>query len=408
MSSSYRNLVGLVALGAATVAGAADTYFTPQLDAGVEYHTDRDMTPEGVTPLFKEDVVGYVANVGGTAGVRTQRGLTELRPRLQLLEYPDRDDLQKVNAYLDLRSQYTNLLSRWDLAGRFRREDRSEAQFVDAGYDDFDPNDPVVDSAGRISFIEETMTDWQLRPQYRRNLNERMGFGFGGFYSQAQFESDSTVTSGQDYASWQADSFLFWGLRERTQITSGLYAARFDTDDDSNKTQGYGLSFDVDHSFSEVLSGLLAIDVERTEVDQRSRPTEESTNFGVSVGLVSRGEISQWRVTAGRTISPSSYGSRANVDQIRVQHLRNLSPRFRLSAALRAFRSRPQGDTVSNDGDRDYLRGELDLIWELSRTWSLSGGYSYTRQEYATDPGPGDNSVFAIRIGYTGLAPQRR
>jgi hypothetical protein len=256
--------------------------------------------------------------------------------------------------------------------------------------------------------VKETLTNVQLRPSYRRSLTERAGFGLNGIYQQASFSSNGTLSSGSDYKSWEVGSFFFWQLRQRTELSTGLYTARFTADASDNLTRGVGVSMDLAHEFGPTVSGTVSLDAERTKVEEGTAPTDESTNFGLNVGLTTRGETSQWRLTAGRTINPTTYGARSNVDQVRVQYLRDLSARWKFSSAVRAFRSRAQGSNISRSDDRDFLRGEVEILWNVTRTWYATAGYSYARQEYKNDLGPGDNNIFAIRFGYQGLPPQWR
>ena len=109
MRSRLAVATAMVLAGAAAAVGpveAAETYVRPQVDLRVENNDNFDMTPD---PSQDSDVYGYIADLRALIGIATPRSDTSLRPRVRLQEYPDRDDRQRTEAFLDLKSSY-----RWE------------------------------------------------------------------------------------------------------------------------------------------------------------------------------------------------------------------------------------------------------------------------------------------------------
>lgn len=408
MSLSFRRGVALACVAVSSAAGAADYYFTPQVDAGATYYTNRDMTPDGGTvSIYGKDDTQYRINVGGILGARTPRSVTELRPRLEFQDYLERGYLKRVNGYLDLNNTYTTQLSTWSLRGNVRREDRTQAEFPDAAYDDFDPDDPTITSAGRPLIIDQTSTQWQLRPSIRRDLSQRTGIGLDGLYQAQRMRSEDDANLNYGYDNLELRPFMYWQMGPRTGFEAGAYVARYETEDNVSTVKTQGLTVDWLRQWSPIYSGVFTLNVEQSDEDSPGPEAGKSTSVGGEISLRRQGQVSQFSMNLGRVMGPSIYGSRSNIDQLRVQFRRNLSPRLVSNFAVRALHERSQGDETSAR-DHDYVRGEVELRWAFTRTLWISGRYFYTWQEYkaATDSAQGHSA--GIRFGYSGLPPRRR
>ncbi len=101
-------------------AWGAQVYVQPQIDLRTEANDNLDLKPAG-TP--EGDIYGFIADAQTLVGIYTQRSETSVRPRLRFQEFPDRDDLQRVEAFLDLRSRYNWERSEFLLIGRYALQD---------------------------------------------------------------------------------------------------------------------------------------------------------------------------------------------------------------------------------------------------------------------------------------------
>ena len=418
MSSSFRDLVTASRLLAAAIgfalaqsaAAAVDGYVIPEVDVGAEHHSNIDVRP--TNDQVDSEVDGYSAGVGATFGVRSLRGTTEARPRVDFEKYPDRDELSDPNYYFDLKSTYEFQRDKLKMIGHYSRENSVQAEIPEAGFDQFDPNNPIDTTGSRILLQAETTTRVQLRPEYIHEFTERVGAGVSAIYQTVNFDSDGPTTR-RDNDYLQGEGFLTWKLDQRTDLRTGLYGARYKTDDDTNQTDAKGVSLMLQRSWTQSLSGFVQLNAERTEVDSvviaNGTPvgpgtTDKSNSWGFTVGGYRLTPVSQTYLAAGRTLTPSFAGARAEVDELHLEYNRNLSERMMLTSALRGTRSRSQGGDGSDDND-DFV-GEVGARYLITRTWYVAGGYSYIWQRFQADDTSGHDNVFRIRFGYYGLPPQ--
>ena len=401
---NWRQLGARVLAGlATTLAGhalAADRYFVPQVELDFIHHTNPELISNS------SSASGYLADASAILGLQSPRSKSELRPRIQYENYSSRSELRHVNQYIDLNSYYNLQRSQWTLVGSYSRENSFAAQSTPAAYDSFDPNDPTIDSTGRIAVISQTYSRVQVRPGFSHSWNERFGTEVNALYQQLRFDTAIASTDAVNYNYLQGDAGMFWNLRPLTRVSAGLYAAKYESVNQPDTTTARGASVEFGHNWSRTFSGTFTTNVERTKQDNAGlAQDDESTNWGADVAVMRKGQIDALRLNAGRTFSPSGAGARVTVDQVRVQYSRNFKPLWSYQVAVRAFRTRESG-TASAGNDRDYMTGSVQLNRELTRTVYLTGNYSISRQKYVTSDSTQDR-VLTLGIGYRGLDPQR-
>lgn len=379
---------------------AADAYFIPELSLRGEHHTNLELTTEP-----SDSISGYTAQASGIFGLRTPRNVTEVRPRVEFVDFPARDETRRTNGYLDFNSQYNDLRSSWAVVGSYWRETAYEAERTEAQFDEFDPNDPSVETPSRTTLISETRTRIQLRPSFNYKWTERVGFEVKGLYQTVNLDSE-VVDENVEYEYLFATGGLTWALNPKTQLSTGVYGAEYDSDDDA-QVSAKGVALSLGHDWSQTFSGYAALNFERTDIDNVAPlEDEESDNFGIDVGLVRTGQVSRLRFSGGRTYTPSSAGSRTVLDQVRVQYSRSLRVRWGMLVAARAFRSRDQG-VANADDDRDYATLNTELSWNMTQRWSLNGGYTYTWKKFRADSEHSEDHMVFVGIRFQGLRPQR-
>jgi hypothetical protein len=403
---SARRRAALIAFAAAVVAApscfAAQKYFIPELGLSADYHSNRDLaTGPSATD---QSVAGYTADLAATMGLRTQRGLTEIRPNIQFQQYPERDDLETVNGYFDLKSEYSWLRANFNAIAHYSREDEYKSQLPEAGFNNFDPNDQNVGGTGRIVSVSETVDRIYVRPSWSYQFTPRLAAGFSGNYEAVNYSLD-LASDRVDYDSRSLQAFVNWDIGQRSHMQTGVYASTYEARDDLNTTDSLGVALELQHDWTPTFNGGLSFNVERSETDQLARPTEKSNNFGVQVNLQRRALASRLRLNAGRSYYPSGNATRAQYDQIQVQYIRFFTERWNVGTAVRAFRSR--GENENGSADRDYVRGSLDISRNLTPKWYVTAGYQYLWQKYTSDSRKGNDNVVRVLIGYRGLDPQR-
>jgi hypothetical protein len=409
--SSYGTVLGALAtsLALSVPAIGAEQYFRPSVTAGVEDHSNIDLSAAAQT----QNVVGFKADLQGTWGIRTPRSSTELVPRFVVQKFQQRDRLSRTQEYLDLKSQFKTQLSSVELFGRFNRLDTYQSQLVSAGFSEFDPGATPGGQSGRV-LVGNTRTLAQIRPRFSHTISQRTDIGIYADYQHVDFSSQS-INDQVDYDFGIVNGFVERRFGPKTRLTTGVYASKYETKDNTNRTSAVGVSVDWSHDWTKQLQGTFSVGAERSKVKKLDitipaspvATEETATNWNATYSAAYRGEVSRVRFTVGRELTPSSRGDKSATDQIRIQYDRNWTPRLDFTGAIRFLKERSIKGAAQSPNDRDYGIAELGLRWALTRTWFVHGGYSYLHQKYSDTGLSARDNVFEVSIQYLGLPPQR-
>jgi hypothetical protein len=202
-----------------------------------------------------------------------------------------------------------------------------------------------------------------------------------------------------------AKAFVGWNYSQRTEISIGAFASRYDAQNIDSKSDSVGGSLDFAFQWSPTLESTLTTNYQTTDI-KRTEPTIFDGNasaFGAEFRTAWKREIDTLRLNVGRTIAPSGAGGLYKTDQVRFQYERELSERLTATGAVRVIRDRSLNSAVAGS-DRDYGRAQIGLEYLITRTWYINGQYEFLNQKYQDDPnGRAENNIFTIRFGYQGL-----
>jgi hypothetical protein len=410
MSSSYlERSVRLPTLAAVALTGAAvlpygaaiaEVTVQPAIELRAEASSNPGLNPDS----SGTDTEGGVADLALWINAATPRSLTTIRPRIQVREFSNRD-VEPINAMLDFRTSFRSLRGQFDLNAGYERRDTEVAELPDAEFDDIDPDDPTTPETGRV-LVGETRERADIRPRYAYQVSERTTIGSELLYQVVRYSSEAPDRVDYDYA--RADAFVSWAISERSDIQLGGYVSKYEATNQFNETDAFGGVIGLVHRWSET-SGISAeMSVEENEVlFDPLVPALKTSGWAGKVTSYWQGEISEWRLTAGRNFTPSGRGGKTSSDQLRIQYNRDLSPRWQFTGAARLIRD----ESIITFGqlqDRDYARLQLSLKWKMTPTWFIRGGYTHTYQDRVTDPRSADDDKVFVSVGYLGLGPKRR
>src|SRR5579862_9034725 len=159
MSSSSRNVPvrsGGLAAGASALcsllsshtATAAEWYVQPNATLQGSYSTNVELSPiAGQQP----NSAGYSADAGSIIGAITPTSQTLIRPDIRYQYYPSDHSLDRLEAFLDLRSAFTYERDRFTFLGRFDRKDDLSAEIPEAQFNSVNPEVPNSPATGHVS-----------------------------------------------------------------------------------------------------------------------------------------------------------------------------------------------------------------------------------------------------------------
>jgi hypothetical protein len=395
-------LLTAASLSSALPASGADVRTEPRMDLRVEYNDNLNLDPV-TTP--DSEVTGYIAEADLLMGIATPRGETSLRPRVRFQDYPDREDFERFEGFLDMLSRYEWERSTFDFAGNFAHQDLFNFDTQGGGSDPLDPDDG--DPGGGGEAIGQTRTSLGLAPRFQHRVTQRASLGLGFDFLKTSFDADEGESNRTDYDYGVVDGFATWALSPSSDLTAGVYASRYEAEDEVEVTDALGgrIGYTYRWSATDGLEATINYERNETEVVAPVLAEETTSDVGGTLTAFRKLEVSEWRLSVGRSFVPTGDNGKAIVDRIRVEYDRSLSQRLTFRGAAR-YDSRSNLGELNEGNDRDYARVDLSLKWLITETWYVGGGYSYIWEDREQAVSDADNNRLFINFGYQGLGQQ--
>jgi hypothetical protein len=377
-------------------ASAADVYTQPAADFRIEYNDNF-----GLTTGSSDSDVGYVADLEALIGIATPRSNTQVRPRVRLQEYPDRDDLERFEGYFDLASQYRGQRGNGYFRAGFERRDVYNTETPSG---DFDPIDPIDDPEAGAIIIGETRTRSDVRPSFDYEISERTTVAAGVYLNTTRYNADGP-TAKTDYDYGSVDGNLIWALSPQSDFILGAYSSRYETTDDSEEIDAVGGVIGYRYRWSERTGIEARVFHEENDITVfvPVRTEESESNVGGDLTAYRELEVSTWRFSVGRAFIPTGDGGKSEYDQFRLQYERRLSERLEFRA-LGRYDSRNALGSFDAGVNRDYARADLSIRWFATPTWYIGGGYTYVWNDSEAAARSVSNNKVYLNFGYRGLS----
>jgi hypothetical protein len=380
---------------------AAQYYVQPAVSVTAENDTNLDLDPGAGST-----VQGYLIDAASVLGVATPDASFNIRPRLVYRDYPKDSPDNRLEEYLDINSEYRSVRSSASIYGTLEHRDEFNAEQNSALFNDFNPGQPVNADTGRTT-VGATRDSAYFVPSYTYKLTPLWSAGVSGVYQMANY-SPSDDSSHIDYNYYLGRAFLGWTVSQKSELSFGGFASKYDAKQYDSHETGTGAQVDYDTNWTELLSSKLTLVYQRTSIDTLvPHPFNGDVNaWGATANVTYKTQVSALRLIAGRTIAPSGGGSLYAVDQIKVQYDRTFTARFSATGAVLYLRDRGLTANISGD-NRNYLQTVMEAKYMLTPTWYLSGGYQYAWEKYQFDTSGAANNRIYITIGYLGRGIQR-
>lgn len=387
------------ALAAAPVMGA-QYYVQPTATISAENDSNVDLTPGG-SPAVR----GYIGDAEALFGIATPDTDTSIRPRIDYRNYPSDSSDNRLEEYLDLNSYYRSPRSKASVYFGFERRDELNAELSSAFYN---PNGPVLPTnpdTGRTT-TGATRTNFTLLPDYIYNITPLTAAGVSAIVEQYDYSPNNSFDA-INFRYFLGKGFLRFTLDQTNDLTVGGYGSKYQATRFDSTADAGGVSLQLDTTWSPLLTTSAAAQYQHTNLED-SLPTlyKATVNpWGATVAVAYQAEASQFRLNGGRVITPSGGGGIYVNDQVQLQYNRSFTPRFSLTAAAIALRTRGVTSNLKGD-DRTYVRPVAEVKYMITPAFFVQGGYQYMWQRYEVNPDGALNNRVYIRFGYQGRSRQ--
>jgi hypothetical protein len=396
------------AIGAAVLSPsfAAQTFVQPTVSVTAENDTNLDLDPGP-----PQNVQGYEANASALMGVTTQTTDSIVLARLDYRDYPKDTPDDRLEGFLDFRSDYTTQLSHASISGIVDHRDEFNAQLSSATFDEINPIQPTNPTTGR-ALTGESLTNVLLMPSYAYKLSPLLGVSGTLVYQKLMFTP--SILGLEDFNYYQGKGSLDWSYSARSQLSFGGFGSYFDSTQAGSHAQGAGASVEWDTNWTQLFSTNAAVSYQRTDTDYHqalgdfASPEENAqiNSWGANINALYKTQLSQYRLSLQRMVTPSAAGGMYMNNQGQFQYTREFSQRLTFTGAMIYLKNSELPINLSKD-DRKYLQTLVDVKWMIAPTWFIQCGYQYFWEKYTQETNSAANNRVYVRVGYQGRPPQR-
>ncbi|MEM9403038.1 MAG: autotransporter outer membrane beta-barrel domain-containing protein [Pseudomonadota bacterium] len=373
-----RELATFIALAAASnVALASDWYLEPVVSYTAEASDNRRLSldPEG-------DTFGNLVETAARFGTESQRIRFYVTPSAVFRKYDDTgESLNTDDLFLESSLRATGIRSVFDLGVNYQYESTLTSELTSAEPENPDLEDEFDDGTGfaEISLRRERLN---LRPKWTRELSERTRMVLAGRYTRVDY-NEVAGTTRTNFDSAGVSAGINFRANQRLRWVFTLGASEYEADSTQNTTENLTAEAGFLYNISEKVDARFEIGIQQSEaefLDDGQLVSEDSTDTVYRLALNRTLERTRLVLDLSRKVSPSGAGFQTTRDQLLVSAERDVSDRFVATVRARYFDSE-SSDVGETFRDRDYLRTELELNWQVSRHVSLGLLYQYSQQE---------------------------
>jgi len=373
------------ALLAAGTASAENWEIAPRVEAGYRYSDNWHLGPPGT----EVEVSGGETDAQVAFRTLDPRTQIEITPRILATYFPDEQDDDSVDGYLDARFEDVTPRRRMGVTGSFAHETVTRSELPEGGdVGGGDLGNPATGDSGR--FIEHNKRDYlSVSPFISYDVTQRQRLDFNAYYLQADFEKQ-LENAQQDFSEEGVEAG--WGYRfsERSSLSVHALASRYETTFD---TDAYGAYLQWDTNFTENSRVYVRVGAQQTEPENGASDTNAIGGIGGSWN----NQRNTLFLDLTRTVEPVSAGTVVERYQLRMRIHHDVSPRIALMLGARASHD-DSIDPASTFATRKYVAAEGGFEWRVLRDFAVTATYSYRWQEYADELS--DRSANGFLVGF--------
>lgn len=389
----------LLVAGGAGEARAADWEALPFGTFGGHYETNL-----GLSPVKANE--NTVSGLAGTAGIAfrgtTPLSVFEMRPRVDATYFPSDKDSDYINGMFDLEYRRTGQRSTFVLRGEAAHEIVTSAALPPTRPEG-DLGNPLNGDIGGVGTRSRRDT-LAVYPTLAVRFSDRHGMEFSGNFTDVSYDLKLPGEE-QDYRFASIGGAWLFNVRPRDTLNFRLTVDDFNPQTvagafPSIGSNTYAATLRWTRQASQNHQWYVAGGGTRTKFEEVTGTTPLESKSGWTGGFGTNWQMQKALLffDAVYRVQPSSSGAVSDQTDLRLQVVRNFTPRWNGTLGARYVRSEAVNPAAPTDY-RDY--GVLDLTaeWRWTRFVALRGQLSYVRQKLENQ-GAGGSKVVKLMIAY--------
>lgn len=396
---SKRRLLTVLVLAASpalllgTTIASADWQFDPVLRAAWDFDDNATLSTRTDDEI---ELSGYLAEASLDAIYTSERSYLSMRPILRTRNYGDENDEWNAD------DQFLEILGLWEgdkntfrLFGDFSREAVRTAEIADADLNtEIDPDDIADDQSGFVN-TSQRRNRFRLAPRWTYNFSGISSIETELSYLTATYEEIDDPVSLFDFTDINLRVQFRRDFSDRSTAVFSLRARDYNTDRFGGDRQSLEIAGGFVRRLSQTTQfrarvGLESVDQE--EIEGLPTTTIDPQPTG-EITLIRQLETIRFLAGYRKRINASGRGVLTSRDEINLRFTRDLSDRVTVGLGARAYST----DTISGIANtQDYVQIRGQVIWRLSRSFSMQADYRHIVINRERLDGAADSNRFTV------------
>jgi hypothetical protein len=372
----------------------ADWQFDPALRAAWDFDDNATLSPRTDEEI---DLSGYMAEASVDMIYSTDRSYLSMLPILRTRNYGDEVGEEPWNAddqFFEMIGLFEGDKNSFRIFGDYGREAVRTAEVADADLDtELDPGDIADDQTGIVN-TSQRRERFRIAPRWTHRFSGISSLESELSYQQTSYEETEGVQQLFDFTNI---SFRMQYRRNLSPRNSALvrFAARdFNSDRFGGDRQSYELAAGFVSNLSETTQfrarvGLESIDEEDVGLPTVSIDPQPTVELTLSRRLETIDILAQY----WKRVNASGRGTLTSRDELYLRFSRELNNRVSVGLGARAYTTESISG-FANSQDFVQIRGQV--VWRLSRSFSMQADYRHTVYDRALEDGAADSNRFTL------------
>jgi hypothetical protein len=377
--------------------------FDPVLRGAWDYDDNANLSGRTDAEL---ELSGYIAEASVDVIYNSERGRMAVRPMLRSRNYGESNkDQNSDDQFLRFSSISEGDKNTLRIAADFNRESVRTAELADASIDtDVDPDDIADDQSGFVN-VRERRERYRIAPRWSYRFSNVSSFDTELSYLLVNYEEQQEPVNLFDFN----DTRLRFGYRrnfsQRNNGSITLTARTFDTDRLAGDRDTFALTAGFVRRVSETTQfraqlGVESVrreDIDGSTIDRDPQPV-------VDLSLIRRLKTVRLLAQYRQRVNGTGRGLLTRRNELNLRFSRDLTDRFSAGLGVRGY----SDNTISGSArEQNYIQLRGQVVWRLSRSFSLQGDYRHTVIDRDTIEGAADSNRLTIWLSYQ-PSPVRR
>lgn len=378
---------------------SAEWQFDPILRASWDYDDNATLSARTDDEI---ELNGYIAEGSVDFIFTDENTYLSMQPIVRSRNYGDDEDAEEWNAddqFFKLLGIFNGDRNSFRVFGDYGREAVRTAEVADAGLDtQTDPDDIADDQTGIVD-TSQRRERFRIAPRWTHSFSDISQLETELSYQQTSYEETEAVL--QQLFDFTNISLRMQYRRKITPRNTAVFRLRardYNSDRFGGDQQSYEVAAGIVRNVSQTTQFRASVGIESIEEEDVGLPTISiDPQPTVEITLTRQLETINLLAQYWRRVNASGRGVLTARDELYLRFSRRLNDRVSVGLGTRAYTTEAISGSARSE---DYVQIRGQVVWRLSRSFSMQADYRHTVFDRDVADGAADSNRFTLWLSW--------